>query len=84
VKDTERVIQLHMRFTFDGGKMQKSPKQRCLELAKQELPGAGLFAVTALAGKIYRASFPKPFDRMSVEDLEMTEKVKQAQAAVAA
>jgi hypothetical protein len=57
--NNEKVIQLQMHFTFDGGKMQKSPKQQCVELAKQALPGAGLFATTALAMKIYRASFPK-------------------------
>jgi hypothetical protein len=53
VKDRERVVQRTFRFTFGREKMDT--------LAKKELgPGAGLFATVALAGKLYRASFPKP------------------------
>jgi hypothetical protein len=62
VKDRERVVQRTFRFTFGREKMDtQTPKAKCLELAKKELgPGAGLFATVALAGKLYRASFPKP------------------------
>jgi hypothetical protein len=60
VKDKERVIQRTFRSTFGREKMDtQTPKQKCYELAKQALPGAGQFAIVALTQKIYRASFPK-------------------------
>jgi hypothetical protein len=59
--NNEKVVQLQMKFEFGQGETRMSPKQKCYELAKQELgPNASPFALTVLTGKIYRASFGRP------------------------